>query len=57
MSDEARKVAIPTLGAVLIAAWFFGLDSAIIKTLLGLFSATIGFPMIAAGLRTLKNGL
>lgn len=46
MSDQAKKVAMPTLGGVLIAAWVLGVDPAITKTIFGLFVASVGLPIL-----------
>ena len=48
MSDNVKKVAIPTLGGLLIAAWYFGVEPTIAKTVLGLFAASVGFPLIGS---------
>ena len=48
MSDDVKKVAIPSLAGVLIAAWWFGVEPTIFNTILGLFAASIGFPLIGS---------
>lgn len=53
MNDEVKKVAIPTLGGVLIAAWVLGVDPIMLKTVFGLFIGVTGL----LGLGMVYNGL
>ena len=58
MSDTVKKVAIPTLGGMVIAGWVLGVDPVVSKTILGLFIAATGLPilgMVYNGLKTLMK--
>jgi hypothetical protein len=46
MSDTVKRVAMPTLGGVLIASWVLGVDSTIVNTIFGLFIASVGLPIL-----------
>jgi hypothetical protein len=46
MSDTVKKVAIPTLGGMTIAAWVLGVDPAITNTVFGLFVAATGLGIV-----------
>ena len=46
MNDSVKKVAIPTLGAMTIAAWVIGVEPIVFKTVFGLFIAATGLPIL-----------
>ena len=46
MSDDVKKIAIPTLGAVLVATVVVGAEPWLLKTVVGLFCAAAGLPMV-----------
>jgi len=58
MNDSVKKVAIPTLGIMMIADWILGIDPTTLKIVFGIFIAATGLPilgMVYNGLKVLMT--